>query len=60
VYVLRYRYQNQQYLFLLNGQTGRAWGSKPISWRKVLVAVIVTVLIAIFLVGVVALLSRNP
>lgn len=60
VYVLRYRYQNKMYLFLLNGQTGRAWGSKPISWRKVLVAVIVAVLIVFLIVGVVALLSRNP
>lgn len=35
VYVLSYRYRNRLYRFLLNGQTGKAAGNKPVSWWKI-------------------------
>jgi len=35
VYVLSYRYRNKLYRFLLNGQTGKAAGSKPVSWWRI-------------------------
>ena len=39
VYLLSYRYKDRVYRFLLNGQTGRMAGDKPISWRRILAAV---------------------
>lgn len=53
IYVLSYRYGDKLYRFLLNGQTGRAAGDKPISWRKVLWAVLTAVgaIVALALLG---------
>ena len=34
-YLLTYRYREKVYRFLLNGQTGRVWGTKPVSQRRV-------------------------
>ena len=39
VYVLSYRYNNQLYRFLINGQTGKTAGDKPISKTKIAIAV---------------------
>jgi hypothetical protein len=38
VYLLSYRYGNRLYRFLLNGQTGKAAGDKPLSWRRIVLA----------------------
>jgi hypothetical protein len=38
VYLLSYRYRKKLYRFLLNGQTGKAAGDKPLSWRKIALA----------------------
>jgi hypothetical protein len=35
VYLLSYRYRGKLYRFLLNGQTGKAAGDKPLSWLKI-------------------------
>ncbi|EAQ80155.1 zinc ribbon domain-containing protein [Blastopirellula marina] len=35
VYLLSYRYQDKLYRFLVNGQTGKIVGDKPISWRRI-------------------------
>lgn len=35
VYVLTYRYSGRLYRFLLNGQTGRFAGDKPLSWHRI-------------------------
>ena len=35
VYLLSYRYGDKLYQFVLNGQTGRATGNRPVSWRKI-------------------------
>jgi hypothetical protein len=40
VYVLSYRYQDKVYRFLVNGQTGRFGGEKPVSWQRIAVAVV--------------------
>jgi predicted RNA-binding Zn-ribbon protein involved in translation (DUF1610 family) len=37
VWVMAYRYKEQLYRFLLNGQTGRATGQAPFSWKKLAV-----------------------
>jgi hypothetical protein len=38
VYILNYRYKDQLYRFLVNGQTGKATGDKPLSWPRILLA----------------------
>lgn len=44
VYLLSYRYGDKLYRFLVNGQTGKADGDKPVSWWKILIAVAVAVI----------------
>ncbi len=51
VYLLTYRYRDKLYRFLLNGQTGKAAGDKPLSgWRiGIAVAVVVAAILAAWL-----------
>lgn len=56
VYVLSYTYRGKFYRFLLNGQTGKMAGQKPISSTKVAMAVI-GVLVAIALIVLALLVS---
>ncbi|MBP86617.1 MAG: zinc ribbon domain-containing protein [Planctomycetaceae bacterium] len=53
VYVLSYRYQKKLYRFLVNGQTGKIAGDKPLSWKRI-AAMVVGVLIVI---GIVVLIG---
>jgi len=39
VYLLSYRYRDKLYRFLINGQTGKTAGNKPVSWRRILAGV---------------------
>jgi len=39
VYVLSYRYQDKIYRFLVNGQTGKTAGDKPVSYKRIWTAV---------------------
>ncbi len=39
IYLLSYRYRDKLYRFLVNGQTGKMGGDKPVSWWKVAAAV---------------------
>ncbi len=39
VHIVTYRYRDQLYRFLVNGQTGRVCGERPVSWRRILLAV---------------------
>jgi Zn finger protein HypA/HybF involved in hydrogenase expression len=39
VYVLSYKYQDKLYRFLVNGQTGKIAGDKPLSWQRIWIAV---------------------
>ena len=56
VWVASYRYHNKTFRFMINGQTGRVDGEKPISWIKVTIAVV----IAIVLIGLLLyLFSRS-
>lgn len=52
MYIASYKYQDKLYRFLLNGQTGRMAGDKPVSWQRIaiLVAVIVSILLVLFLI----------
>ena len=49
VWVASYRYNNKTFQFMINGQTGKVQGEKPISAIKVAIAVIV----ALIVIGVV-------
>ena len=40
VYLLTYRYGKNLYRFLINGQTGKVVGDKPLSWRKIGLALV--------------------
>jgi hypothetical protein len=53
VYILSYRYQDKLYRFLLNGQTGKVAGDKPVSGMRIgiAVAVVVGVIALIVLIG---------
>jgi hypothetical protein len=39
IWIMAYRYQDEVYRFLINGQNGQATGKAPISWLKVSIAV---------------------
>ena len=55
VYVLSYRYRDKLYRFLLNGQTGKTAGDKPISWRRIfaIAGCFLLLLLGLLLVGIV-------
>lgn len=57
VYILSYRYQDQLYRFLVNGQTGRTAGDKPISWRRILILIGVLLVLLIIVIGIVIALQ---
>jgi hypothetical protein len=52
VYILSYRYNNRLYRFLVNGQTGKCAGDKPLSWQRISLAIGA----ALFLLFVLAML----
>ncbi len=54
VYVLSYRYRDKLYRFLLNGQTGKTVGDKPLSYRRIAATVVVSI---VAVVGLIAILS---
>jgi len=55
VYVLSYRYKDKLFRFLVNGQTGKLAGDKPLSWQRIGiavgcgVAVVIAIVIAIMI-----------
>jgi hypothetical protein len=53
VWIMAYRYQEQVFRFLLNGQTGKATGQAPTSWQKVLA--VVGIVFACIVVGILAI-----
>jgi DNA-directed RNA polymerase subunit RPC12/RpoP len=59
IYILSYRYRGQLYRFLLNGQTGKMDGDKPVSRTRIAVAVAIG-LAVLLLVLLLAALARRP
>jgi DNA-directed RNA polymerase subunit RPC12/RpoP len=57
MYIASYKYQNKLYRFLLNGQTGRMAGDKPVSWQRIAILVSVIVAVVLVLLLIVALMS---
>lgn len=39
IYLLTYRYRDRLFRFLVNGQTGKVYGEKPVSWKRIWAAV---------------------
>ncbi len=66
VWIMAYQYKEKTYRFLINGQTGEPHGSKPVSYRKIIliVAIVVAVFLGILLctgiLGGAAALSQRP
>ncbi len=54
VWIMAYRYQDRVFRFLVNGQTGRASGTAPTSWKKVGAAVAAGVMVLIVLLAFLA------
>jgi hypothetical protein len=62
VWIMAYQYKEAVYRFLINGQTGRATGHAPTSWKKVVavIAIVILILLVLFCgVGGLAALSRG-
>jgi hypothetical protein len=38
VWIMAYRFGDRVFRFLVNGQTGRATGDAPVSWKKIAIA----------------------
>jgi hypothetical protein len=47
VWIMAYRYRDQVFRFLINGQTGKATGQAPVSYRKIAAAIGIAVAVAI-------------
>lgn len=59
VYILSYRYRDKLYRFLVNGQTGRYAGDKPISWKRIGLFVFGVALIIAAAVVIVVVVSHG-
>ena len=58
VYVLSYKYQDKLYRFLVNGQTGKMAGDKPVSWQRIWIVVGVVLGLVLLVVLVAFVISR--
>lgn len=58
VWILAYRYRDELYRFLVNGQSGRPTGTAPTSWRKIAVAVLIVLAVVLGILGIFALANR--
>jgi len=50
IWICTYMYQNKVYRFLVNGQTGRVYGQKPLSWVKIGLIILLFVLFIVAIV----------
>jgi Zn finger protein HypA/HybF involved in hydrogenase expression len=58
VYILSYRYLDRLYRFLVNGQTGKCAGDKPLSWQRIGFAVAAAVALVLLAVLVIIVLLQ--
>ena len=58
IYILSYRYQDKLYRFLLNGQTGKMAGDKPVSGARIAIAVAIG-LAALLVIAMIAAILAN-
>lgn len=57
VYVMNYKYKDQSYRFVVNGQTGHINGKKPYSSTRIAIAIIAGVLGVLLLLGMFAVVA---
>jgi hypothetical protein len=57
IYVLSYRYRDKLYRFLVNGQTGKCAGDKPVSWIRISLAIGAGLLLLLVLILIIALVA---
>ena len=57
VYVLSYKYNGKLFRFLLNGQTGKSAGDKPLSWQRITIAIVGGLSIVLLIVLLIMALS---
>ena len=50
VWISAYRFRDKAYRFLVNGQTGEVAGESPVSWQKVTLLVVVTLICLLLIV----------
>jgi ribosomal protein L37E len=53
LWISSYKYRNKVFRFLVNGQTGKIHGEKPISWIKVTIAILFGLILAAVIAGLV-------
>lgn len=58
IYLVSYRYRDKLYRFLLNGQTGKVAGDKPLSWRRIWGGIGAAVTLLAIVILIVLLFSR--
>jgi DNA-directed RNA polymerase subunit RPC12/RpoP len=56
VWIASYPYKDKVYRYMVNGQTGKVEGQKPVSWIRVAIAVVV---VAVFIAVIVYLASQG-
>jgi hypothetical protein len=54
VWIMAYRYRDEVFRFLCNGQTGRSTGRAPVSWRKIAAAVAVVIAVVLLFLLIMA------
>jgi len=59
VWIASYRYNQKVYNFMVNGETGRVQGEAPISWWKVALAVLITLILLGFIFGAMILFGEG-
>lgn len=57
VWIMAYRYGETVFRFLVNGQTGKATGTAPTSWRKIAAAIGIGLLVVLLILAIVAFSS---
>lgn len=59
VWIMAYRYQQTVFRFLVNGQTGRATGKAPTSWKKIAAAVGIGIAAALVGLAIIAAIAAR-
>jgi hypothetical protein len=58
IYILSYRYRDKVYRFLLNGQTGKMAGDKPLSGKRIALVVLAAILL-LLIAGLITVLIQS-
>ena len=59
VWIMAYRYRDQVFRFLANGQTGRASGQAPVSYRKIGAAIAIAAVVILLILLMFASMARS-